>query len=58
MRKTFWRFEFKSDNVYIVNNKQMFAVKLFANSAVVKWFELAEHFHIPRLPYHLKYNWL
>ena len=56
MRKTFWRFEFKSDNVYIVNNKQMFAVKLFANSAVVKWFELAEHFHIPRLPYHLKYN--
>ena len=35
MRKILWRFEVKSDDVYIANNKQMFAVKLLANLAVV-----------------------
>ena len=30
-----WRVEVKSYNVYIANNKQMFAVNLLANSAVV-----------------------
>ena len=38
MRKILWRFEVKSDNVYIANNKQMLAVKLLANSAVVTLF--------------------
>ena len=35
MRKKLGRFEDKSDNVLIANNKQMFAVKLLANVAVV-----------------------
>ena len=38
MRKILWRFEVKSDDVYIANNKQMFVVKLLANLAVVTLF--------------------
>ena len=34
-RKLLWRFEVKSDDVYIANNKEMFAVKLIANLAVI-----------------------
>ena len=36
--KKFGRFEIKSDNVYITNNKQMFVVKFLANS-VEHWFK-------------------
>ena len=38
MRKIFWRFEVKSDDDYVANDKQMFAVKLIANLAVVTLF--------------------
>ena len=38
MRKILWRFEVKSGDVYVANNKQMFAVKLIANLAVVTLF--------------------
>ena len=34
MRKILWRFEVKSDDFYIANNKQMFAVKLPVNLVV------------------------
>ena len=34
-RKKLWRFEVKSDNVYIADSKQMSGVKLQANSAVI-----------------------
>ena len=53
-------FEIKSDNVYIANIKQMLAVKLIANSAVVciiaLCFEHAQHFHISYFTYHLRYQ--
>ena len=38
MRKILWRFEVKSDDVYVANDKQMFTVKLIANLAVVTLF--------------------
>ena len=33
-----WRVEIKSDDAYITNNKQIFAVKLLANLAVATLF--------------------
>ena len=38
MKKILWHFEVKSYDVYIANNKQMFAVKFIANLAVVTLF--------------------
>ena len=51
MGKKLGRFEVKSDNVCIANNKQIFGVKLLANSAVVcNCFEHPENFHFSHFP--------
>ena len=50
------RFEIKSNNVWIANNKHMFAVKLLANSVVAGscYIDLNMTEHISHFAYHLR----
>ena len=62
--KKLGRFEIKLDNVWIANNKQMFAVKLLANLVVasdcyivLNMFEHVFTFHISHITWGINYNW-
>ena len=58
-------FEIKLDNVWIANNKQIFAVKLLANLVVasdcyivLNMFEHVSTFNISHITWGINYNWL
>ena len=62
--KKLGRFEIKLDNVWIANNKQIFAVKLLANLVVasdcyivLNMFEHVFTFHISHITWGINYNW-
>ena len=64
-QKKFGRFEIKLDNVWIANNKQIFAVKLLANLVVasdcyivLNMFEHVSTFNISHITWGINYNWL
>ena len=63
--KRLGRFEIKLDNVWIANNKQIFAVKLLANLVVasdccivLNMFEHVSTFNISHITWGINYNWL
>ena len=63
--KKLGRFEIKLDNVWIANNKQIFAVKLLANLVVasdcyivLNMFEHVSTFNIFHITWGINYNWL
>ena len=63
--KILGRFEIKLDNVWIANNKQIFAVKLLANLVaasdsyiVLNMFEHDSTFNISHITWGINYNWL
>ena len=63
--KKLGRFEIKLDNVWIANNKQIFAVKLLANLVVasdcyivLNMFEHVSTCNISHITWGINYNWL